>query len=152
VARNTPDCGEQIPFYALRSVVRPGITGWAQVRYRYANDLEEEIEKMRYDLYYIKHRSVWLDLRILLETVGIVMRGRESADDADPAARAAGRRVPSGAAGGPRTWHARTVHGAAGSASHTDRAPSGSRARLPDGGASLTDPVVPPPADLGVIS
>jgi exopolysaccharide biosynthesis polyprenyl glycosylphosphotransferase len=86
VARNTPECGEQIPFYALRSVVRPGLTGWAQVRYRYANDLEEEIEKMRYDLYYVKHRSLWLDLRILLETVKIVICGRESADRAEPAA------------------------------------------------------------------
>ena len=45
---------EKIPDYSLRSVVRPGITGWAQVRYAYANNLEEEIEKMRYDLYYIK--------------------------------------------------------------------------------------------------
>jgi len=44
----------KIPDYSLRSVVRPGITGWAQVRYAYANNLEEEIEKMRYDLYYIK--------------------------------------------------------------------------------------------------
>jgi exopolysaccharide biosynthesis polyprenyl glycosylphosphotransferase len=79
VARNTPECGERIPFYALRALVRPGLTGWAQVRYRYANDLEEEIEKMRYDLYYIKHRSPWLDLRILLETVRIVLCGRESA-------------------------------------------------------------------------
>jgi exopolysaccharide biosynthesis polyprenyl glycosylphosphotransferase len=85
VARNTPECGEQIPFYALRSVVRPGITGWAQVRYRYANDLEEEIEKMRYDLYYVKHRSLWLDLRILLETVRIVMGGRESATTSEVA-------------------------------------------------------------------
>jgi exopolysaccharide biosynthesis polyprenyl glycosylphosphotransferase len=77
-ARNTPECGEQIPFYALRSLVRPGLTGWAQVQYQYANDLDEEIEKMRYDLYYIKHRSFWLDLRILLETVRIVLLGRES--------------------------------------------------------------------------
>jgi exopolysaccharide biosynthesis polyprenyl glycosylphosphotransferase len=87
VMRNTPNCGEQIPYYALRSLVRPGITGWAQVRYRYANDLEEEIEKIRYDLYYVKHMSVWLDLRVLLETVNIVLRGRESAHD-EPAARA----------------------------------------------------------------
>jgi exopolysaccharide biosynthesis polyprenyl glycosylphosphotransferase len=79
VARNTPECGEPIPFYALRSMVRPGMTGWAQVRYRYANDLEEEIEKMRYDLYYIKHRSFWLDLRILVETIKVVALGRESA-------------------------------------------------------------------------
>jgi lipopolysaccharide/colanic/teichoic acid biosynthesis glycosyltransferase len=77
-ARNTPECGEQIPFYALRSLVRPGLTGWAQVRYQYANDLDEEIEKLRYDLYYIKHRSFWLDLRIVLETVRIALLGRES--------------------------------------------------------------------------
>jgi exopolysaccharide biosynthesis polyprenyl glycosylphosphotransferase len=69
-----------IPFYSLRSVVRPGLTGWAQVRQGYANSLEEETEKMRYDLYYIKHMSVWLDLRILLQTVGIVLSGRESLD------------------------------------------------------------------------
>lgn len=94
VARNTPECGEQIPFYALRSVVRPGLTGWAQVRYRYANDLEEEIEKMRYDLYYVKHRSLWLDLRILLETVKIVVRGRESADRAEPAAERTAAEIP----------------------------------------------------------
>src|SRR6185503_1531780 len=86
--RNTPDCGESIPYYALRSLVRPGITGWAQVRYRYANDLSEEIEKMKYDLYYVKHMSLRLDLQTLLETVKIVLRGRESA--AEPArARAA---------------------------------------------------------------
>lgn len=76
VSRNAPECGEQIPYYALRSMVRPGITGWAQVRYRYANNLEEEIEKMRYDLYYIKHQSLWLDLRILFETVKTVLLGR----------------------------------------------------------------------------
>ena len=79
VMRNTPDCGETIPYYALRSLVRPGLTGWAQVRYQYANDLDEEIEKMRYDMYYIKHMSAWLDLRILFETCKIVLRGRESA-------------------------------------------------------------------------
>jgi exopolysaccharide biosynthesis polyprenyl glycosylphosphotransferase len=95
VARNTPECGEPIPFYALRSLVRPGLTGWAQVRYRYANDLEEEIEKMRYDLYYIKHRSLWLDLRILLETVKIVIRGRESAGRGEPAGEPAGAEAPS---------------------------------------------------------
>jgi len=87
VARNTPECGEPIPFYALRSVVRPGITGWAQVRYRYANDLEEEIEKMRYDLYYVKHRSFWLDLRILFETVKVVIGGREAAAPAESTER-----------------------------------------------------------------
>ena len=80
VLRNSPECGEQIPYYSLRSMVRPGITGWAQVQYRYANNLEEEIEKMRYDLYYVKHRSLWLDLRILADTVKTVLAGRESLD------------------------------------------------------------------------
>jgi exopolysaccharide biosynthesis polyprenyl glycosylphosphotransferase len=66
----------KIPYYSLRSAVRPGITGWAQVRYGYANDLTEETEKMRYDLYYIKHTSVWFDIRILFETVRTVVLGR----------------------------------------------------------------------------
>jgi exopolysaccharide biosynthesis polyprenyl glycosylphosphotransferase len=65
----------EIPYYALRAAVRPGVTGWAQVRYGYANDLEEETEKMRFDLYYVKHLSVWLDLRILVDTVKVVAFG-----------------------------------------------------------------------------
>ena len=69
---------ERIPYYTLRSAVRPGVTGWAQIRYGYANDLEEEIEKMRYDLFYIKHLSLWLDLRILIDSVKTVMCGRGS--------------------------------------------------------------------------
>jgi len=86
VMRNTPECGETIPYYALRSMVRPGLSGWAQVRYQYANDLEEEIEKMRYDLYYVKHMSAWLDLGILFATLKIVLRGRESAQPAPASA------------------------------------------------------------------
>src|SRR2546427_4903295 len=82
---------ENIPYYALRSVVRPGVTGWAQVRYGYANDLQEEIEKMRYDLYYIKHLSLWFDLRILFDSVKVVLFGRGAkATDAYPAGAAAG--------------------------------------------------------------
>lgn len=77
VSRNTPESGDQIPYYYLRCLVRPGITGWAQVKYRYANNLGEEIEKLRFDLYYIKHYSVWLDARILLETVKVVVMGHE---------------------------------------------------------------------------
>lgn len=65
----------EIPYYALRAAVRPGVTGWAQVRYGYANNLREETEKMRYDLYYVKHLSFWLDLRILIDTVGVVVSG-----------------------------------------------------------------------------
>ena len=77
--RNLRLFDERIPYYRLRLAVRPGITGWAQVRYGYANDLEQEIEKMRYDLYYIKHQSTRLDLAILLQTAKIMLRGRESA-------------------------------------------------------------------------
>lgn len=68
---------DSIPHYALRSVVRPGITGWAQVRYGYANSLEQEIEKMRFDLFYIRNVSIRLDLRVLLATVQVVLRGSE---------------------------------------------------------------------------
>jgi lipopolysaccharide/colanic/teichoic acid biosynthesis glycosyltransferase len=67
---------ERAPFYSLRAVVRPGVTGWAQIRFGYANTLEEEIEKVCYDLFYIKHLSVWFDLWILVDTVKIVLFGR----------------------------------------------------------------------------
>jgi len=67
---------EKIAYYGLRSTVRPGVTGWAQIRYGYANNLAEETEKMRYDLYYIKNRSLWLDVRIMLETVATVLFGQ----------------------------------------------------------------------------
>jgi exopolysaccharide biosynthesis polyprenyl glycosylphosphotransferase len=66
---------ERIAYYGLRSTVRPGVTGWAQVRYGYANNIEEETEKMRYDLYYIKNRSLLLDLNILIRTVRIMLFG-----------------------------------------------------------------------------
>jgi exopolysaccharide biosynthesis polyprenyl glycosylphosphotransferase len=66
---------ERIAYYGLRSSVRPGVTGWAQVRYGYANNLDEETEKMRYDLFYIKNRSLWLDAWILLETIAICVCG-----------------------------------------------------------------------------
>jgi exopolysaccharide biosynthesis polyprenyl glycosylphosphotransferase len=83
---------QHIPYYWLRSVVRPGLTGWAQVRQGYANGLEEETEKMRHDLYYIKHMSAWLDLRILFSTVQTVLAGHGCSEAADrvsiPAVRA----------------------------------------------------------------
>ena len=71
---------ERIAYYQVRSSVRPGVTGWAQVRHGYANNLDEETEKMRYDLYYIKNRSLWLDMRILVETVGIMIFGQGSSE------------------------------------------------------------------------
>lgn len=84
VARNLNELtGAAISCYALRTSVMPGITGWAQVRYRYANNLEEEIEKLRYDLYYIKHMSSWLDLLILFETVKVICRYQAGAPAAD---------------------------------------------------------------------
>jgi exopolysaccharide biosynthesis polyprenyl glycosylphosphotransferase len=74
VARNLNELtGIAIGYYELRSLIRPGLTGWAQVRYGYANNLEEEIEKLRFDLYYVKHASPWLDLRILFETVRVML-------------------------------------------------------------------------------
>ena len=57
--------------------VRPGITGWAQVRHGYSVSQEDVTEKMRYDLYYVKHMSSWFDLRILLDTVKIVILSRD---------------------------------------------------------------------------
>jgi lipopolysaccharide/colanic/teichoic acid biosynthesis glycosyltransferase len=71
---------EHIAYYGLRSTVRPGVTGWAQIRYGYANNLVEETEKMRYDLYYIKNRSLWLDLRIMVETVGTILFGKGASE------------------------------------------------------------------------
>jgi exopolysaccharide biosynthesis polyprenyl glycosylphosphotransferase len=71
--------GDAIPYYSLRCAIRPGITGWAQVRYGYANTLAEETEKIGYDLYYVKHMSLWFDLRILFGTVWIVLLGRGAA-------------------------------------------------------------------------
>jgi lipopolysaccharide/colanic/teichoic acid biosynthesis glycosyltransferase len=77
VARNLNETtGAAVGYYTLRTMVRPGITGWAQVRYQYANNLEEEMEKLRYDLYYIKYASAALDLRILLETIKVIACGR----------------------------------------------------------------------------
>ena len=72
--------GDAIPYYSLRCSVRPGITGWAQIRYGYANTLEEEMEKIRYDFYYLKHRSFWLELRILFETARAVLSGRRTGE------------------------------------------------------------------------
>jgi len=64
---------ENIPFYAIRHVVRPGLTGWSQVNYPYASTMEEQETKLRYDLYYIKERSSFLDFKILIKTVTTVL-------------------------------------------------------------------------------
>ena len=64
---------ETIPYYGKRHFVRPGITGWAQVKYRYGASEEDALEKLRYDLYYIKNYSITLDLIIVLETIKVVL-------------------------------------------------------------------------------
>jgi sugar transferase (PEP-CTERM system associated) len=66
----------EIPFYELRHMIRPGITGWAQVRYQYGASLEETKQKLEYDLYYIKHLSLGLDLLIMFETVKTIVLRR----------------------------------------------------------------------------
>jgi sugar transferase (PEP-CTERM system associated) len=76
IIANVQTMAEQIPYYLLRQSVRPGLTGWAQTRFGYSVSLEQVTEKMRYDLYYIKQMSFWLDLRILVDTVKIVLFGR----------------------------------------------------------------------------
>jgi exopolysaccharide biosynthesis polyprenyl glycosylphosphotransferase len=65
---------ESIPFYRTRLAVRPGVTGWAQVNYGYGSTTEDQLNKLKYDLYYIRHRSLVLDAVILLRTVGRVVR------------------------------------------------------------------------------
>ncbi|MFY9528810.1 MAG: TIGR03013 family XrtA/PEP-CTERM system glycosyltransferase [Candidatus Acidiferrales bacterium] len=66
---------QEIPYYHLRHVVRPGITGWAQIRYKYGNSVKDAKEKLKYDLFYIKNKSLSLDLWILFQTVRTVLFG-----------------------------------------------------------------------------
>lgn len=79
LTRNLCDVtGIEVPYYTLRTLVSPGITGWAQIRYGYANNVDGEIEKLCYDLYYVKHVSLRLDLRILIGTARAALRGFDS--------------------------------------------------------------------------
>jgi sugar transferase (PEP-CTERM system associated) len=66
----------QIPYYSVRQSVKPGVTGWAQVRYHYGATLEDSAEKLQYDLYYVKNHSLFLDIVILFETVGVVLMAK----------------------------------------------------------------------------
>jgi exopolysaccharide biosynthesis polyprenyl glycosylphosphotransferase len=66
----------EIPFYRARHLVKPGLTGWAQVNYGYSATVADAAVKLQWDLYYIKHRSAWLDLVILLRTIGVVLSGQ----------------------------------------------------------------------------
>ena len=67
---------QQIPFFAVRHSVKPGVTGWAQVRYQYGATIEDAQEKLQYDLYYVKNHTLFLDLVVLFETIGVVLTGK----------------------------------------------------------------------------
>jgi exopolysaccharide biosynthesis polyprenyl glycosylphosphotransferase len=67
---------KQVPYYSLRHGVKPGITGWAQVRYAYGASVDGAIEKLQHDLYYVKNHSLFLDSMILIATVEVVLWGK----------------------------------------------------------------------------
>lgn len=62
-----------MPFYQTRHVIKPGLTGWAQVNYAYGDSIDESLIKLQYDLYYIKHRSIFLDINIMVKTISTVL-------------------------------------------------------------------------------
>ncbi len=64
-----------IPFYNLRHLVKPGVTGWAQVTFRYGFSQEDSKEKLQYDLFYVKNRSIWLDILVVLKTIKTIITG-----------------------------------------------------------------------------
>jgi sugar transferase (PEP-CTERM system associated) len=64
---------QDIPYYAIRHSVKPGVTGWAQVRYQYGSSVEDAAEKLQYDLYYVKNHSLLLDIVVMFETIGVVL-------------------------------------------------------------------------------
>ena len=70
------DLTQKIPYYGVRHTVKPGITGWAQVRYPYGATDEDAMQKLQYDLYYVKNHSLFLDLMILFQTAQVVLWGK----------------------------------------------------------------------------
>jgi exopolysaccharide biosynthesis polyprenyl glycosylphosphotransferase len=76
MASNIPTMARQIPYYGLRQLVAPGITGWAQIMNGYSVSHDEVTEKMRYDLYYVKQRSLWFDFLISLKTIPVLFFNR----------------------------------------------------------------------------
>lgn len=67
------EIAEIMPFYETRHVIRPGLTGWAQVNYSYGESMDDSLIKLQYDLYYIKHRSIFLDLNIVIKTFSTIL-------------------------------------------------------------------------------
>ena len=69
-----PELDKLLPYYAIRHSVKPGLTGWAQVCYRYGNSVDDALMKLQYDLYYVKHRGPVLDAMIILRTIRVVLQ------------------------------------------------------------------------------
>lgn len=67
------EISEKMPFYQIRHIIKPGLTGWAQVNYSYGENIEDSMVKLQYDLYYIKHRSIFLDVNIIFKTLSTVL-------------------------------------------------------------------------------
>ncbi len=67
------EIAEVMPFYETRHIIKPGLTGWAQVNYSYGDSIEDSLVKLQYDLYYIKHRSIFLDINIIIKTFSTVL-------------------------------------------------------------------------------
>ena len=65
---------KEVPFYKERLLVKPGLTGWAQIKMPYADSVESSLKKLQYDLYYIKHRSLFFDLSVILKTINTVLK------------------------------------------------------------------------------
>ena len=70
------ELSQKIPFYVARHSIKPGVTGWAQVRYPYGASVDDASQKLQYDLYYVKNHSMFLDLVIFFETIEVVLTGR----------------------------------------------------------------------------
>ena len=64
---------EEMPFYDTRHIIKPGLTGWAQINYSYGDSIEDSLIKLQYDLYYIKHRSLFMDINIVIKTFSTVL-------------------------------------------------------------------------------
>ena len=67
---------KEYPLYSRRLKIRPGITGWAQIKHRYDENLEDVREKLKYDFYYIENVDIWLDIKIILTTIGVIVSGK----------------------------------------------------------------------------
>ena len=67
---------EVLPYYYIRHTVKPGITGWAQIMYPYGATVEDALHKLEYELYYIKNMSLFLDIKIMLKTIGVMLFGQ----------------------------------------------------------------------------